>query len=61
MSFYKVIANPALLGKYEIPFSKSASKCEHIQGEVVSISPSGVYLKDKSIVFFDYLVKKKFI
>jgi hypothetical protein len=56
-----VIANPALLGKYEIPFSKSASKCEHIQGEVVAISPSGVYLKDKSIVFFDYLVMKKFI
>eukprot|EP01080_Neovahlkampfia_damariscottae_P010573 gene10573-3092_t len=56
MAFYKVIANPALINKYEIPFSKPLQKCEYIQGEVAAISPSGVYLKDKRVFLFDYLI-----
>eukprot|EP01080_Neovahlkampfia_damariscottae_P010545 gene10545-3064_t len=56
MSFYKVVSNPTLLNKYELPISKCVNGCKTIQGRVTAISPAGIYLQDKSVILFDYLI-----
>eukprot|EP01080_Neovahlkampfia_damariscottae_P005653 gene5653-9469_t len=56
ISFFKLFSNPEYIKKLEIPMSIVAKQCKFIQGEVLHISPSVVYLKDNESISYDYLI-----
>eukprot|EP01080_Neovahlkampfia_damariscottae_P002770 gene2770-4178_t len=56
ISFFKLFSDPDYIKKLEIPMSTVAKGCKFIQGEVLHISPSVVYLKDNQSISYDYLI-----